>query len=178
MNKWETNYTVLYTWIDNLERSVNQWEYNNTTDDQSEWSITLHSSSSVQLFVRHIGCPTHFELNERLFLCWISGKVRENLFYDSSTGINTFFCKMPSKRSVFGCFGSRPGHHPEIRYGIDSGQGMHILREFSLPMPEESELNAKFSELVVSSELTVFLQSLIVCKQAISSCWYHYIRLV
>ena len=63
---------------------------------------------------------------------------------------------MPRKRSAFGCFGSRPGHHPEIRYGLDSGQGMHVLREFSLPMPEESELNAKFAELVVSLNRIVF----------------------
>ena len=55
---------------------------------------------------------------------------------------------MPRKRGV-GCFGSR-SNHPEIRYGIDHSGGMHVLQEFSLPMPEESELNAKFAELVVS----------------------------
>jgi len=55
---------------------------------------------------------------------------------------------MPRKGGI-GCFGSR-SHHPEISYGINT-DGVHVLREFSLPMPEESELNAKFAELVVSS---------------------------
>lgn len=53
---------------------------------------------------------------------------------------------MPRKGGV-GCFGSR-SHHPEISYGINTD--VHVLREFSLPMPEESELNVKFAELVVS----------------------------
>lgn len=55
---------------------------------------------------------------------------------------------MPRKRGV-GCFGSR-SNHPEIRYGIDHSKGMQTLQEFSQPMPEESELNAKFAEIVVS----------------------------
>lgn len=58
---------------------------------------------------------------------------------------------MPRKRGV-GCFGSR-SNHPEIRYGIDHSKGMQFqLQEFSQPMPEESELNAKFAEIVVSEE--------------------------
>lgn len=59
---------------------------------------------------------------------------------------------MPRKGG-FGCFGSR-SDHPEIRYGISDGSGVQVLREFSLPMPEESELNIKFAELVVSQQWT------------------------
>lgn len=63
---------------------------------------------------------------------------------------------MPRKRGV-GCFGSR-SHHPEIRYGIDHSRGMQMLQEFSQPMPEESELNAKFAEIVVSEkQLNIFV---------------------
>lgn len=62
---------------------------------------------------------------------------------------------MPRKRGV-GCFGSR-SNHPEIRYGIDHSKGMQLrLQEFSQPMPEESELNAKFAEIVVSKERPYF----------------------
>lgn len=58
---------------------------------------------------------------------------------------------MPRKSGV-GCFGSR-SNHPEIRYGIDHSKGMQFqLQEFSQPMPEESELNAKFAEIVVSEK--------------------------
>ncbi|XP_032228211.1 disheveled-associated activator of morphogenesis 1-A [Nematostella vectensis] len=60
---------------------------------------------------------------------------------------------MPRKAASFGCFGSR-SDHPEIRYGINSGGGVHVLREFSLPMPEENELNSKFAELVEELDLT------------------------
>lgn len=68
---------------------------------------------------------------------------------------------MPRKRGV-GCFGSR-SNHPEIRYGIDP-KGMQPLQEFSQPMPEESELNAKFAEIVVSQgRLKVF--AVIVCHR-------------
>ena len=58
---------------------------------------------------------------------------------------------MPRKRHGVGCFGSR-SNHPEIRYGIDHSRGiqMQMLQDFSQPMPEESELNAKFAEIVVS----------------------------
>ncbi|RMX61131.1 hypothetical protein pdam_00016690 [Pocillopora damicornis] len=59
---------------------------------------------------------------------------------------------MPRKRGV-GCFGSR-SNHPEIRYGIDHSKGMQTLQEFSQPMPEESELNAKFAEIVEELDLT------------------------
>ncbi|XP_031552369.1 disheveled-associated activator of morphogenesis 2-like, partial [Actinia tenebrosa] len=59
---------------------------------------------------------------------------------------------MPRKGG-FGCFGSR-SDHPEIRYGISDGSGVQVLREFSLPMPEESELNIKFAELVEELDLT------------------------
>ncbi|XP_078350098.1 disheveled-associated activator of morphogenesis 2-like [Oculina patagonica] len=60
---------------------------------------------------------------------------------------------MPRKRGV-GCFGSR-SNHPEIRYGIDHSKGMQLrLQEFSQPMPEESELNAKFAEIVEELDLT------------------------
>lgn len=56
---------------------------------------------------------------------------------------------MPKKKSGVGCFGSR-SNHPEIRYGIDHSRGMQMLHDFSQPMPEERELNAKFAEIVVS----------------------------
>ena len=56
---------------------------------------------------------------------------------------------MPRKSGI-GCFGSR-SHHPEISYGMSTD--VQVLREFSLPMPEESELNLKFAELVVSPSL-------------------------
>lgn len=56
---------------------------------------------------------------------------------------------MPRKQRGVGCFGSR-SNHPEIRYGIDHSRGMQYLQDFSQPMPEESELNAKFAEIVVS----------------------------
>lgn len=62
---------------------------------------------------------------------------------------------MPQKRRGVGCFGSR-SNHPEIRYGIDHSRGMQLLQDFSQPMPEESELNAKFAEIVVSEGPTNF----------------------
>ncbi|CAH3196604.1 unnamed protein product, partial [Porites evermanni] len=60
---------------------------------------------------------------------------------------------MPKKKSGVGCFGSR-SNHPEIRYGIDHSRGMQMLHDFSQPMPEESELNAKFAEIVEELDLT------------------------
>ena len=94
---------------------------------------------------------------KRNFLPSLPAGLEKCLSYGSFKEIVSNFNKMPRKRSTFGCFGSRAGHHPEIRYGLDAGQGMHVLREFSLPMPEESELNAKFAELVVSEYINRFL---------------------
>ena len=56
---------------------------------------------------------------------------------------------MPRKGG-FGCFGSRSNHPEIIRHGIERGGGIHMLQEYNTPMPEESELNNKFAELVVS----------------------------
>lgn len=60
---------------------------------------------------------------------------------------------MPRKQRGVGCFGSR-SNHPEIRYGIDPSKGMQFLQDFSQPMPEESELNSKFAEIVEELDLT------------------------
>ena len=52
--------------------------------------------------------------------------------------------------SLFGCFGGNRREQPEIRYEIDrDGHGVLQPVEVALPMPNESELDAIFSELVV-----------------------------
>ena len=55
---------------------------------------------------------------------------------------------MPRRSSFFSCFGLG-GRQPEIQYEPDK-DGLQQL-EFSLPMPEENELNLKFSEIVVGT---------------------------
>ena len=54
---------------------------------------------------------------------------------------------MPAKDTFCWCFGGRP---PEIRYGIDTGVPLKPMA-VEIPMPnDESEIDAKFSEIVVS----------------------------
>lgn len=61
---------------------------------------------------------------------------------------------MPAKRGLCWCFGGRAP--PEISYGVENG-GMTLKpMEVDLPMPQdEEELNAKFTELVVSDCLGI-----------------------
>lgn len=56
---------------------------------------------------------------------------------------------MPSKQRTFcWCFGGRP---PEITYGIENGAPLKAMA-VDVPMPtDEDELNAKFDEIVVST---------------------------
>ena len=57
---------------------------------------------------------------------------------------------MPRRSSIFACFGRRASQ-PDIRYEPDKDALQPV--EFTLPMPDENELNLKFSEIVVSQIL-------------------------
>ena len=54
---------------------------------------------------------------------------------------------MPRRSSIFACFGCG-ARQPEIQFEPDK-DGLQPV-EFTLPMPDENELNLKFSEIVVS----------------------------
>ena len=54
---------------------------------------------------------------------------------------------MPRRASIFACFGCGAGQ-PEIQYEPEK-DGLQPV-ELPLPMPDENELNLKFSEIVVS----------------------------
>jgi len=57
---------------------------------------------------------------------------------------------MPGKQGLCWCFGGRP---PEITYGIDIGAPLKTMAA-QLPMPtDESEVDAKFAEIVVRTIL-------------------------
>ena len=59
--------------------------------------------------------------------------------------------EMPGRRALCWCIG---GSHPEITYTRDGGDGI-ALKPFKPldipPMPAEDDLNAMFSDLVVSA---------------------------
>lgn len=65
--------------------------------------------------------------------------------------------KMPKRKSgLFSCFGRSSDDQPEIRYEPDGGVNLQAM-EYDVPMPEMSELDAKFAELVVSGNMTIIL---------------------
>lgn len=57
---------------------------------------------------------------------------------------------MPKKKGgLFSCFGGGTDEQPEIRY---EPEGVNLqAREHDVPMPDISELDEKFTELVVSN---------------------------
>ena len=57
---------------------------------------------------------------------------------------------MPRRASLFSCFGLGGGQ-PDIHFEPDK-DGLQPV-EFTLPMPDENELNVKFLEIVVSMKL-------------------------
>ena len=64
---------------------------------------------------------------------------------------------MPKRKSgLFSCFGRSSDDQPEIRYEPDGGVNLQAM-EYDVPMPEMSELDAKFAELVVSGNMTIIL---------------------
>ena len=65
---------------------------------------------------------------------------------------------MPKKNGLFGCFGGNSDDQPEIRYEPDCGAVNLQAKEHDLPMPDITELDEKFSELVVSFFSTMFFQ--------------------
>eukprot|EP00794_Sanderia_malayensis_P020228 gene20228-22204_t len=58
---------------------------------------------------------------------------------------------MPRRASLFGCFGFG-GRQPDIQYEPDK-DGLQPV-EFTMPMPDETELNMKFLEIVDELDLT------------------------
>ena len=60
---------------------------------------------------------------------------------------------MPKKKNrLFSCFGGSSDDQPEIRYEPDGGVNLQAV-EYDVPMPEISELDANFAELVVSRNM-------------------------
>ena len=105
----------------------------------------------VVLYASLDGVPVWKTIQDKLIcLCYrCDNNQRRSLVNKSNSSLfwPNLQIIMPRRSSIFACFGRRSSQ-PDIQYEPDKDALQPV--EFALPMPDENELNLKFSEIVVS----------------------------